>query len=222
MKIAMCEQGSPQWWEAKRGIPSASNFSRIITSKTCKLSAQAEEYICELVGDKLGHFLPPNIEHFTNRATRWGEECEAQARAWYAMDEGAEVTQVGVCFTDDGRFCASPDGLVSISGQYEGSLELKCPMAKTHTAYLLKPERLLDDYRQQVHGQLLVTGLSWCDLLSYAPGFEPVKLRVEPDDYTKKLAEALEGFWTQYQESLAKIHAQPVEMVPANEEWSPF
>ncbi len=210
MIVDMHVQGTPEWFNARRGVPSASNFSRIMTQKTCKLSAQAEEYICELIGDVMGTLLPPWVENYTNSAIRWGEQTEGEARAFYAMERNVDVQQVGFCTTDDGRFGASPDGLVG----EDGGLELKCPLPRTHTAYLLSAKlhgpSVPDDYKPQVHGALIVTGRKWWDFMSYCPGMDPLIVRTEPDAYTEKLRAALEEFYPRYMKALAAIR-QPEE-----------
>jgi hypothetical protein len=131
-----------------------------------------------------------------------GIEVEPEARRWYELEAGAPVTNGGFCLTDDGRFGASPDGLVG-----EGCLELKCPMLKTHVAYLAKGT-LPREYLLQVHGQLIVTGRLWVDFVSYAyhaSRLPPFKIRVERNEVTKRLAEELESFWSKYVELLARI-----------------
>ena len=50
MIIIDCEQGTEEWFEARMGVPSASNFSRICTT-TGKWSAQADSYINELAAE---------------------------------------------------------------------------------------------------------------------------------------------------------------------------
>ena len=40
MKVIQCTQGTPDWFEARRGIPTASRFDMILTPKTGKPSAQ--------------------------------------------------------------------------------------------------------------------------------------------------------------------------------------
>lgn len=208
MKVFMFLQGSPEWHQARRGVPTASSFDKIITAKTAKLSAQADDYIAELIGARLSLYGPENAEHYTNSAIRWGQQTEAEARAWYSMQVDQDVQQVGFCLTDDDRFGCSPDGLVG----EDGLLELKCPQPGTQAKYLLKKDELLMAYRPQVHGQLVVTGRKWVDLASYSPGLPPLVLRVEPDDYTAKLREALEGFWTKFQAALCEITGE----VPSN------
>lgn len=202
MKIIECVQLSPCWWEARRGKPSASNFGRIMTPKTMKLSASADDYACELVADIIRLDPPILTEQPMSAAMRNGVQCEPEARNFYAFDTGHPVLQVGLCVTDDDRFCCSPDGLVG----EKGGLELKCPEPKTHVAYLLARE-VPTEYRCQVHGALIVTGRDWWDFMSYCPGFKPLVVRVVPDEFTKSLRICLETFWARFQEIKALIQA---------------
>jgi hypothetical protein len=202
MKIIECAQISPEWWEARRGIPTASNFSKIMTPKTMKLSSQCEEYIAELIAEQI--CLTPN--YFTEqgrpitKAMTDGIDNEPEARRFYEMEKNSTVQQVGFITTDDGRFGCSPDGLVG----EDGGLELKCPMLKTQVRYYLNGG-IPDEYITQVHGSLIVTGRKWWDFLSYCPGSPPVMIRTVPNAYTENLKKCLEQFWTLYQESLDKF-----------------
>jgi hypothetical protein len=200
MKMFDMPQGSQEWWAIRRGIPTASEFDKIITPAKCQVSAQARNYICKLIADLAALYPPENVESWTNHAMRHGIDCEPEARRWYEFDRGVQVAQVGFCITDDGRFGCSPDGLVG----EDGLLELKCPQLHTHADYLLDGG-LPTEYKCQVHGQLVVTGRKWVDFLSYSPGLDPLLIRVEPDEFTAKLASALEVFWQQYQEALQKL-----------------
>lgn len=205
MKISMCEQGSQDWHKLRRGVPTASRFDSILTPVQGKISAQANDYIAELLGDRFSDLYPNNAEHYTSRAMDQGREKEHEARRWYELETGRRVQQVGFCTTDDGRCGCSPDGLVYEGQQCVGGLELKCPLAKTQVQYLLNPQKLLDSYKCQVHGALLITGLPWWDLASYCPGLSPLIMRVEPDPFTEKLRDALEHFWDRYQAALQAI-----------------
>jgi hypothetical protein len=199
----MMAQYSPQWWQVRAGIPTASAADRIITP-TGKPSAQAKKYALELIADRCQ--LTPNF--FTDRpVTRDmanGTNMEPEARKWYRFErEVAETQMVGFCVTEDGRFGCSPDALVDEGG----CLELKCPKVTTHLEYL--DEGVLPaEYRPQVHMHLIVTGRKWCDFVSYAPtkgaqmGFI---VRVLPDEYTAKLRVALEDFYSLYQETIKRV-----------------
>lgn len=203
MKTFYCEQGSESWWNLHRGVPTASSFNRIITPKKAKVSAGADDLICELIAQRatIGSIAPP--QGYASHAMQNGIDTEAEARRWYEMDRGIDVQQVGFCLSDDERFGCSPDALVG----EEGGLELKCPMLKTHVAYL-RDGVLPAEYKPQVHGCLIVTGRPWWDFLSYAPGLDPLLVRVTPDDYTAKLRECLEAFWKKYETVRAKIEAR--------------
>lgn len=196
MNIIDHEQGTEEWLAARRGVPTASRFDRIITAKTGKVSAQASAYIAELIAQTI--IEPEPME--PTEAMQHGIETEAAARAWYEFETGQAVQQVGLCMDDGGRFGASPDGLI----EPEGGLEIKCPQPATHTGYLLA-KGLPDKYKPQVHGSLVVTGRAWWDFVSYCPGLPPLLVRVERDEYTAKVAEALDVFWGAYQMELAKF-----------------
>lgn len=198
-------QGSQLWFEVRRGVPTASCFDQIITP-TGKPSASAVKYACELVGQ----LVDPDfgvMQSYESAAMKNGKMIEPEARRWYEFDAGEKVEQVGFCLTDDGRFGSSPDSLVG----EDGCIELKAPLPKTHAFYLLQGV-VPPEYLPQVHGHLLVTGRKWCDFMSYHPAMEPLRIRVYPDAYTEALRGALEAFWTQYQNVLAKL--KPVRYVP--------
>ena len=186
MKILNCDQGTPEWFEARLGKATASNFSRIITAKTGKLSAQVDDYIAEMIAEESGD-APPAWGG--NEHTERGHELEPVARHWYEFDHDVTVDQVGMIVDDSGVIAASPDGLIGD----DGGLEIKCPMGKTHVKYLIRGE-LPDEYKAQVHGNLLVSGREWWDFLSYHPKYKPLLLRVYADDWTQKLAAALDEF----------------------------
>jgi hypothetical protein len=212
-------QLSPEWWALKRAVPSASSFDRILTPAKGEKSEQQIPYICELVGEILGDDYPPVMSEKPLNPTRPmdnGILQEPLARAWYAVETGLDVRQTGVCFTDDGRLCCSPDGVVAApeshdprtgawkAGGVVGCVELKCPLAKTHAAYLLKGG-LPREYKCQVHGQLVVTGAKWVDFMSYHEKMPPLLVRVTPDEFTEKLRAELARFVALYEEVLEQL-----------------
>jgi len=125
---------------------------------------------------------------------------EPESRRYYEWERGCEVRQVGFCVTDDGRFGDSPDGLVGD----DGILELKNVSPKVQIKYL-NAGGLPVEFRPQCHWHLIVQKRPWCDLMTYCPMLPPLLVRVMPDDYTVKLAEAMEHFWKLYSELKAKI-----------------
>jgi hypothetical protein len=47
-------QGSAEWWKLRKGIPTGSQFSRIITAKKGDYAAGAKHYAAELIAEALG------------------------------------------------------------------------------------------------------------------------------------------------------------------------
>ncbi|MFH1645774.1 MAG: lambda exonuclease family protein [Candidatus Omnitrophota bacterium] len=188
-------QNSPEWYAAKCGIPSSSEFDKLVILSG-KPSKQREKYLYRLAGERLlGH----SEESYQNAAMLRGKEVEAEARQYYEFITGQEVKQVGFCLADG--YGASPDGLIGD----DGLLEIKCPILSTHIYYLIKNE-LPSDYIQQVEGQLLVTGRKWVDFLSYYPGLDPLLIRVERDeDFIKTLKIELKIFCQELDELTEKL-----------------
>ena len=198
MKIIEVPQGSPEWFMARLGIPTASDFDKIIDTSG-KSSKQRRKYLLQLAGERT---VGRSDQSFQNWAMLRGQEKEIEARRLYEMITGEPVRQVGFCVTEEHPICgASPDGLAGD----DGVLELKCPLISTHTGYLLD-EELPSEYFQQVQGQLLVTGRKWCDFMSYYPGMKPMVVRVEPDAaYQEILKKELEVFCTQLDDAFQQL-----------------
>jgi hypothetical protein len=199
MRIIDVEQGSPEWRALRLGIPTATDFDSMITAVKGDLSAGADGCINKLIDELVRPELQE--ESFTgNRHTEHGKEWEPKARAWYAFTTGNEVRQVGFVLRDDGKAGCSPDSLVGESG----GLEIKCPDGPTHVSYLRK-RTLPDKYKQQVHGSMVITGRRWWDFLSYCPGYRPFLIRVHWDEYTDKVAAAIESFIAKLETAKAEI-----------------
>lgn len=206
-----CPQGSDVWWEVRCGIPTASRFASIVTSKGAPSKAM-DTYIAELIGDT----VMPRPTYFTTQgrpvtsAMTNGTDCEPEARRFYEMHSDCSVTQVGFILHDSGLFGCSPDGLVG----EDGGLELKCPETKTQAGYLMKGI-LPKQYMAQVHGSLIVTERKWWDFVSYAYGLKPLILRVTPNEFTDQLRKSLAVFVAKLQEVRAKLIG--VEREPGEE-----
>lgn len=199
MQTIQCEQRSKEWWDARRGVPSASQFGDIMTPKTMKASASQEGYICRLIAEKYANVWPQeNI--YVSPAMQAGIDGEDFARAWYAFDQDVDVQQVGFVLSDCGRYGCSPDGLIGD----DGGLEIKIPDTETHAGYLLRNE-LPSKYACQVHGCLIVTGRKWWDFMSYSSELPVFRIRVEPDSFTDALRVELDLFCKRYEKALAEI-----------------
>jgi putative phage-type endonuclease len=191
-------QGSPEWNTARLGIPTASGFDRIVTTKG-EPSKQALKYMYQLAAERI---TGVKEETYQNAAMQRGTEMEAEARAMYELMTGNEVDIVGVCYPDENKlYGCSPDGLIS----KDKSLEIKCPGSAVHVGYLLDGG-LPTEYFQQVQGQLLVTGRKWVDFFSFYPGIKPLLIRVERDEkFIKALMVELEVFCKELDKTTERI-----------------
>jgi hypothetical protein len=188
------EQGTDEWLQLRKGRPTASRFSDIITAAKGELSKSANGYICELIGET----FCPEFEYWSgNKYTERGTELEAAARVSFCEITGYEIEQVGFCLADDGVSGCSPDGLIMDGGKYVSGVEIKCPTPRVHVGYVLDGV-LPSDYKQQVHGSMVITGLDHWHFFSYFPGMQPLHLIVKRDDYTEKLSESLNQFVANY------------------------
>ncbi len=198
-QIIHCKQGSPEWLAVRRGVPTSSEFGKILTPKTMELSAQADKYIALLISDVMRHDYGHTVK-FKSRSMERGLEFEDESRSYYELVNDIDVTRVGFIISADGRFGSSTDGLIG----EDGVLEMKNPDPDTHTQWLMEGV-LPNEHKNQCHGSLIVTGRKYCDFISYYPGLPPLIVRVTPDEFTKKLEAALDKFWDRYQMFLDKI-----------------
>ena len=197
MKIHSVEQGAPEWLSLRLGMPTASEFCKIITP-TGKASTQAEAYSNRLVAELLtGKSADPFAG---NDWTTRGNELEADAAAFYELQFGGDIKEVGFITNDEETFGASPDRLVDENGL----LEIKCPAPHTHVGNLLDGQ-IDGKYTPQVQGQMLVTGRSWVDWLSYHPEMQPSIIRIERDE---KYLELMRSMLTEFTENLQRKFQQ--------------
>lgn len=194
------EQGSRSWLNAKVGIPSASNFHRLVTPKTGKVSASLAEFAHELLAEQvLGRPLDDATTEFMQRGTIM----EHAARKWYAFDRGCDIEQVGFLLTDDRRAGCSPDGLVG----EDGGIEIKCFGAKHHMGMLLGED--IDKIRCQIQGALWITDRKWWDLVLYNPDLPSIVRRFEPDTaFIATLAGAVTQLHSYLDESKLKLQRE--------------
>lgn len=205
MRIIECEQGSPEWFQARCGLPTASAFDRIITS-TGKASASATAYAAELLAE--WYTGEPTATVTTEWMAR-GAGLEKRAVSWYELASGLDTKRCGLCVTDDGRYGASPDRLVGD----DGVLEIKCYGDTKHILNIIGGDTSRDHYAQ-VQGQLLVTGRAWAHLAFYHPLLPSKMFRFERDDpYIEKLSGLLDAFCTRLADGKAMLRPseQPVD-----------
>lgn len=198
MKIINCEQGTPDWIKARLGIPTASEFHKIVGNTTGELSRSrdkkglsetAKKYAYRLVAETLlGHPLekPPG----TPWAMERGKKLEPLARAQYAYTNDVAVREVGFVTTDNGLLGASPD--FQIIGTRNGG-EIKCLLDENHMGLLIDGPG--DDFKPQVMGNLACCEAEYWDFYGFHPELPEFKLRTYRDEpYITRMGAALGEF----------------------------
>lgn len=197
MKIHDVAQGTREWLELRSGIPTASEFGKILTP-TGKLSESSEPYMHALIAERLmGH---PRVEFMSTWMNR-GNLMESEAVGYYEFQCDCETETIGFVTNDEQTVGASPDRTVG----EEGLLEIKVPKDETHVGYLLrKPAD--KKYYPQLQGQLWITGRKWVDILSYHPEMPMALVRVERDEaYIESLSKVVTAFSNALEEEYAKL-----------------
>ena len=206
MKILDCVQGSDEWFRARLGMPTASQFDRILTPARRQYAKGATGYRNLLVAEWL---LGCPVDWDGNGWTARGTELEAEAREWYQFTTDREVVEVGMVLRADEKVGGSPDGLVGD----DGGIEIKCLAAHNHVAQLLDED---DAHTGQVQGLLYLTGRAWWDLVFYNPQIPSVIRRITPDpDYHAALDVALTRFVRELDEAkdrLREHRREPLSM----------
>lgn len=184
MIVHQCQQGSREWLALRAGIPTASQFHRVITPKRGDRSGQFDDYVNDMVAER---FMGRPLATADMPWMKEGSAREPESAAYYEFTRDVTLETVGFITTDDGKIGCSPDRLIGS----DGMLELKNPKAHTHVGYLLGagPD---ESYRVQLQGQLFVCEREWVDIMSYYPGMPEAVVRVGRDEkFIEKLSALL-------------------------------
>ena len=196
-RIITCEQGSPEWFQARLGLPTASEFSTVMAKgKDGGKSVTRRTYMLKLAGELL---TGEPMEAYTNQHMERGKEQEAEARSAYELMRDIDTDQVG--FIVNGDKGCSPDSLIGA----EGGLEIKTALPHIQVDRLLKGE-LPSEHRAQVQGNMWVTERQWWDFVSYCPRLPLLIVRVPRDDgYIATLAGAVKAFNEELAETVKAV-----------------
>lgn len=191
MKIIDCVQGSPEWWDARRGIPTSSEFARICTPAAGKFASGAPAYADELLAQSLGWERQFKGSPDTER----GHRLEKEARRWLGFRHGIASREVGFCESDCGRYGASTDGLT----EDNTPVEIKAPDLHTFLKWVREYEETGDvprEHKVQCHGEILVTDSDKCIFVAYADNeiLDNLMIEVPRSDFTDALHAHVERF----------------------------
>ena len=190
----------------KLGIPTSSNFHKIITPQG-KPSKQWREYACVLIAERL---LQRKFEFYNSPAMERGLIVEAEAADWYEFDRDVLTQRVGFITDDDRTVGCSPDRLVG----GDGLLEIKAPLPHTQVEYWISGE-VSERFRPQLQGELYISQRSWVDIVCWHDVLPKLVMRVEPDEkFIKALDRELRIFNYFIESVMEKISAMTEVPVP--------
>lgn len=190
-QIITCEQGSPEWFQHRAGIPTASMFATVLASgRGGGESLTRAKYMRQLAGEII---TGEPMESFSNHHMERGKAMEGEARDFYAFITEETPELIGFIRTD--RAGASPDSLI----QDAGLLEIKTKLPHLMIELIMRDE-FPPEHKAQVQGQLWVSGREWCDFLAYWPSMPPFIKRVGRDE---EFMERLSGEIDRFNDELA-------------------
>lgn len=127
-------------------------------------SDMRQGYMAELVGQIVTGLLP---EEMSFKQCEWGNEHEDEARAFFELKTGLDVTVPAFIYKDKNKRCGiSPDGL--IVGQKIG-LELKCPFTTKVFVEFATCDKIKKEYMEQCQYSMWVTGYKGWYFANYDP-----------------------------------------------------
>lgn len=208
MEILTCGQGSPEWFAARMGIPTASEFHTVMASGRGGAESKTRRtYMHKLAGEIL---TGQPMDSFGNLHTERGKELEPDARNLYAFMADVEPQTVG--FIRNGQKGCSPDSLVGS----DGMVEIKTKLPHLQVDCLLS-DRVPPEHRAQCQGALWVAEREWIDFVSYWPGLPLFVTREHRDEeYIAKLAQAVDEFNDELAATVGRIRQlQPKQLEAA-------
>lgn len=203
MIIVTADQGSEEWFQARLGRATGSNFSSVLATVKSGEAATRKNYRVQLALERITG--KRNDTGYTNQAMQDGTAREPIARDLYEFSSGNTVEEVGFCLHDTLECGVSPDGLIGV----DGMIEIKCPTPATHLDYLLRTTPP-PEYVAQIQGQLWVADREWVDFVTFNPEFpSSARFRVmrvyRDEEYIKALSAAVEAFMNEVRATAEQI-----------------
>lgn len=186
MKVFECDQGSPEWFKIRAGMPTASEFSTIMAQgRGGGESKGRRTYLHKLAGELI---TGEPTEPYTNAHLERGKIMEAEARNFYSFMTDTESKRIG--FIANGPKGCSPDALLGDAGM----VEIKTALPHILIDYILKDE-FPAEHKAQCQGGLWVAEREWIDIIVYWPKMPPLIKRATRDEaYIVTLASAVDQF----------------------------
>lgn len=198
MRIHTVRQRSAEWHAIRAGIPTASNFDRIILSNG-KRSGQARKYMHQLAYERI--VQKPFQRDLSNIAhVQAGIDNEDRAIAVFETQTGLQTHPIGFITDDHGTMGCSPDRVLTVGA----ALEIKCPTGPVLCGYLI--DGMEDAYKAQIQGQILIGGFRHVHFFAWHEALPPYYRVVPPDpEFLRLLAKYLGEFNAELTEGVTKI-----------------
>lgn len=209
------DQRSPEWYELRLGIPTASVFSTVMANgKDGGESLTRAELLRQLAGEVLTE--RPCETRFKSDAMQRGIDMEPAARDYYSRTRLVELELVGFVR----RTIHNPFGDPVVIGCSPDAYVAKTNRRKLLQIKTMKPENLIAmsekglagfprEHRAQCQGELMVTGAQEIDLMIFYDGMPiaPTFTFGREESYIKELREACEVFTYDLRKLVEKIKA---------------
>lgn len=186
-----CQQGSAEWFDLRKGIPTSSEFFKVMAKVGPRGGTSHKEYVMRanylrILAGEIVTGEPHEAEWLGNRHTERGKAREDEARALYSLTHGVEPERIG--FVRNGNCGCSPDSFVP-----GGGLELKDVLPHRQIERL-QDGTLPSEHRWQVIGSLLVCeDREFWDFASHCRGLPLFEVRTYRDKVQAELAELRDG-----------------------------
>jgi hypothetical protein len=196
-RILTCEQGSPEWLQARAGLPTASEFSTVMAKgRDGGASKTRRTYLLRLAGEIL---TGEPAETYSNHHMDRGHTLEPEARTLYAFQADVDPEQVG--FIVNGPKGCSPDSLIGLNG----ALEIKTKLPALLIDVLLRDE-FPAEHKAQCQGVLWVAEREWIDIAVYWPKLPLfVKRAYRDDTYIATMSAAVDQFNAELHETVERV-----------------
>jgi len=190
-------QGEPEWFEIRRGLPTASVMKTVMARGQDGGESKTRQRLLYRLAAEIINEEP--VATYENDYMRRGRTMEAAALDDYAFTRAVEIKRVGFVRRTiaDPLFGelvigASPDGLIGD----DGAVQTKT-MEPDLICELVDSGRVPSEHRAQCQTELWVTGRQWCDLKIFFTGskLSPVFRFTRDDHYiATELKPAAERF----------------------------
>lgn len=198
-EIIVCDQNSEDWYRARMGIPTASEFATVMAKgKGGGESKTRQTYLYKLAGEII---TGEPMDSYSNAHMERGKLMEDEARNHYEFMTGDSCERVG--FIRSGRKGASPDSLVGSTGLVEIKTKLPHLLIEAMFRGEFPPE-----HKAQCQGQLWVAEREWLDIAIYWPGMPLFVTTATRDEaYIRELSDSVDAFNEELDRVVERVRA---------------